>query len=102
MEVMIDDNELEKIYETGKSSKLTIPDEALQKFFSCVEKISAANNIHDLWRTPSLKFEKLGGTKNSYSMRLNRKWRLEMRVEWENSEKTIGTFYLERISNHYS
>lgn len=82
----------------GSSSKLKLPKVIVDKFFSTIQKIDAAVSIHDLWRDPSLNFEKY---KKYYSMRLSGKYRLEMEIEWINEEKTIGKFFLIRISNHY-
>jgi len=48
-----------------------------------------------------LKFEKLKGYENQYSMRLTGKYRLEMKIEWQDTDQTIGFFYLVTISNHY-
>ena len=67
-----------------------------------VAQIEAAENIYDLWNDKGLNFEKLKGTENSYSMRLKLKYRLEMEIDWINSELTIGDFLITDISNHYS
>lgn len=98
MDVYIDNKELEKLYETGKSKKLKLRPDIIDKFFATVQKIDNAKDIHDLWHDPSLNFEKY---KKHYSMRLTGKYRLEMDVQWTNEEKTIGEFYLFAISNHY-
>lgn len=101
LEVYIDDKELEKLYTTGKSRKLKFPVLVVEKFFATVQKIDAAINIYDFWRVGGLKFEKLKGAQDRYSMRLSGNYRLEMNVAWENEEKTIGVFSLTTISNHY-
>ncbi|MCG8320210.1 MAG: type II toxin-antitoxin system RelE/ParE family toxin [Cytophagales bacterium] len=102
MNVYIDDKELERLYTTGRSKKLKLPDHVVDKFFATVQKIDAAITIHDFWHDKGLKFEKLKGKhKNKYSMRLSGKYRLEMNVTWKNEEKTIGVFSLITISNHY-
>jgi len=66
-----------------------------------IQSIEAAISIHDFWKSPSLKFEKLEGFKNRYSFRLDEKWRLEFEIEWENEEQTIGKFLILKISKHY-
>ena len=101
MNVNIDDKELIKLYETGQSRKLKLPEEVVDKFMVCVQKIDAANTIHDLWKDASLNFKKLQGNSNHYSMRLTKKWRLEMEIDWENNEQTIGNFTIIDISIHY-
>lgn len=101
MEVIINDKELIKLYETGESRKLKLPREIIDKFFATVQKIEAATSIYDLQKDKGLNFEKLRGSKSRYSMRLSIKYRLEAEVEWTNSQNTIGIFTLEEISNHY-
>ncbi len=98
MDVYIDNKELEKLYESGKSKKLKLLQDIIDKYFATIQKIDAAKDIYDLWNDPSLKFEKY---KKHYSMRLTGKYRLEMEVKWMNKEKTIGEFHLFDISNHY-
>jgi toxin HigB-1 len=102
MEATFGNKELEKLYTTGKSKKYPLQNEIVRKFVMCVTKIMAAEDIHDFWRDPSLNFERLRGHENRYSMRLNQKWRLEMEIDWENEEHTVGIFVLEDISNHYT
>jgi len=87
-----------KLYETGKSTKLKLRPDIIDKYFATIQKIDAAKDIYDLWNDPSLNFEKY---KKHYSVRLTGKYRLEMEVKWMNEEKTIGEFHLFAISNHY-
>lgn len=101
MDVHINDRELIKLYETGSSKKLRLPENVTEKFFATVQKIESATSIHDFWKDSGLRFEKLTGFKNRYSMRLTGKSRLEMEIEWKNSENTIGEFILTEISSHY-
>ncbi len=101
MDVFLDDKELVKLYTTGKSKKLKLPEQVIEKFLLTVQKIEASTTIHDLWADKGLKFEKLKGTDKFYSMRLSGKYRLEMKVEWQDTNQTIGIFRLVTISNHY-
>ena len=98
MDVYIDDKELEKLYVTGKSKKLKLRLEIIDKFFATIQKIDAAKDIYDLWKDPSHSFKKY---EKNYSIRLSGKYRLEMEVKWMNNEQTIGEFHLFEISNHY-
>lgn len=98
MDVYLDDRELKKLYVTGKSKKLKLRPEIIDKFFAAIQKIEAAADIYDLWNDPSLNFKKY---ENHYSMRLSGKYRLEMKIKWMNKEKTTGEFYIFEISNHY-
>lgn len=102
MEFTFKNKELEKLYTTGKSKKLKLPNDIIEKFFARIQQIEAANDIYDLWNDKGLNFEKLKGSENSYSMRLKIKYRLEMDIDWKNNELTIGDFIITDISNHYS
>ena len=66
-----------------------------------VQQLEAAVTIHDLWKTASLNFEALRDQTNRYSVRLDRKWRLEMTIEWEDRQKTKGVISLTELSKHY-
>lgn len=102
MDFTFRNKELEKLYTTGKSKKLRLPADIIEKFFARLQQIEAANDIYDLWNDKGLNFEKMVNTENSYSMRLKIKYRLEMDIDWKNNELTIGDFIITDISNHYS
>jgi len=101
MEFAFDNKELEKLYTTGKSKKLKLPNDIIEKFFARTQQIEAAHTVYDLWNDKGLNFEKMQGYENLYSIRLKLKYRLEMQIEWKNDEKTIGDFLITKISNHY-
>lgn len=101
MEFSFKNKDLEKLYTTGKSKKYTLPANIIEKFFARIQQIEAAHDIRDLWNDKGLNFEKLTKTENSYSMRLNQNYRLEMDIDWINNELTIGEFIITEISNHY-
>jgi toxin HigB-1 len=100
LEVFFTHKHIEDLYTTGESNKLKLPPQVIDKFFATVQKIEAAETIHDLLADKGLRFEKLTNT-IIYSMRLNGKYRLEMNIDWENESCTIGKFLLFTISNHY-
>jgi toxin HigB-1 len=102
LHVYIDDKELEKLYTSGKSKKLNLPEKVIEKFFATIQKIESSIDIYDFWTDTGLKFEKLKGTTNRYSMRLSGKYRLEMEVVWTDDKQITGMFYLKTISNHYA
>jgi proteic killer suppression protein len=102
MDFTFKNKELEKLYTTGKSKKLKLPSDIIEKFFARIQQIEAANDIYDLWNDKGLNFEKMKGSESSYSMRLKIKYRLEMDIDWKNNELTIGDFIITDISNHYS
>lgn len=101
MEVLITRKELIKLYETGHSNKYKLPENVTDKYVATILKIQAAKDIYDLWKDKSLNFEKLKGTTNNYSIRLTIQWRLEMEIEWEDNNKTIGIITITEISKHY-
>ncbi len=101
MEVHILNKNLEKLYTKGKSKKYPLPQQVIRSFFEVIDILQAAKDIHDLQNKPSLNFEKLIGTTKRYSLRLSRKYRLEVSIDWENEKKTIGIIGIEEISNHY-
>ena len=100
MEVDFKNKELLKLYETGSSRKLKLTQDIIDEFFFGVQSIIDAYDIYDLWNDKSLHFEKLTNTE-LYSIRLKKKYRLEMTVDWQNESCTIGIFGLTDISNHY-
>lgn len=100
MEVKFDNNELERLFQTGKSQKLKFPPEVIKKLPMRYRVIQAAVTIYDFWKSPALKFEKLEGN-NLFSMRINEQWRLELSIEFTDKERTVGKVCIERISNHY-
>lgn len=64
------------------------PPEVVDAFFEKMTTISAAIDTRDLYALKSLHFEKLsGGRKSDRSIRLNKQWRLTLRLkEDENGE----------------
>ncbi|MBN2863024.1 MAG: type II toxin-antitoxin system RelE/ParE family toxin [Bacteroidales bacterium] len=89
------------LYSTGTSNKLKIEGEIVRKFCRVVRFIEAAKDIYDFMAWTALHFEKLQGCKNRYSFRLNKKYRMEVEMEWENVEKTVGIVGIDEISTHY-
>lgn len=101
MQIEFKNRHIAQLYQEGKSKKYPLPQEILSKFFMRIQQLEAAVDIHDLWKIPSLNFEKLRGFENRYSLRLDRKWRLELEVNWEDKEKTKGIVYIIELSKHY-
>ena len=94
--------DLVKLYTTGNCRKYRgLPDSVRKKFVARIAQIEAAHTIHDLWKTPSLNFEKLEGKGNLYSVRVDGKWRLEIEVEWDDEEQAKGVFYIKDLNKHY-
>lgn len=102
MRVEFVNKKLLELYLKGKSNKYkAITGSLLGKFYMRIQSFEAAATIYDLWATSSMKFEKLEGHTSRYSCRLNKDWRLEMEIEWENPDKTVGVIRIEELSKHY-
>ncbi len=101
MKVEIKNRHILDLYIKGKSKKYRLSDDIVKKFFMRIQQLEASNSIYDLWKTPSLNFESIKGYENRYSVRIERKWRIEMEIVWENEEKTIGEINILDISKHY-
>ena len=92
---------LEQLYETGQSKKYKLDRNIIIDFVWLVNVIDAAKDIYDFWDEPALNFEKLVGYEFRYSFRINRKYRLEVDIDWENDEQTVGIVGIDEISKHY-
>lgn len=101
MKCLFLNKDLAKLYSTGKSKKLKIEQAIATKFCRVVRYIEAAKDMNDFMSWKALHFEKLQGFKNRYSIHLNQKYRLEVEMDWENVEKTVGIVGIDEISNHY-
>lgn len=101
MQVEFKNRHLVQLYQEGESKKYPLPQGVISKFFMRIQQLEAAIDIHDLWKTPALNFEKLRGFENRYSLRLDRKWRLELEIDWNDVEKTKGTVSIIELSKHY-
>lgn len=101
MDWEIDDKNLLGLYEMGTAKKYRLPPGLAEKFVDRVNRIDAAVDIHDLRDPPSMNFEKLRGSSNRFSLRLNRQYRLELEIDFEDREKTRGKVRVLKISKHY-
>ncbi len=81
---------IELLYSKEKGAK-KYPSEVVDAFFEKMSVIGAAKDIRDLYNLKSLHFEKLSGSrKNDRSIRLNKQWRLTLKIE----EDEVGDFIL--------
>lgn len=101
MKYHFSNKKLEQLYTTGRSKKYKLDKNIIKDFIWLVGVIDAAKDIHDFWNQPALNFEKLEGFQKRYSFRINRKYRLEVDIDWENEEQTIGIVGIDEISKHY-
>ena len=76
-----------ELYQKGKSKKYKLPQKLLKKYFMRIQQLETAEDIYYFWKIPKLNFEKLAGHENRFSVRLDKKWRLEFNIDFENEEK---------------
>jgi plasmid maintenance system killer protein len=101
MELSFANKDLEKLYTEGRSKKYKLPAHLIKKYTLRLQTIHAAENIYDFWQNPALNFEKLQGTYHTFSMRLDRKWRLILILDFQDEAKTIAHVSIEDVNNHY-
>ena len=100
MDVQFNNTKLEQLYCKGSSRKYRVEEQVRKKFFMRVQQLEAAETIHDLQKCTSLHFEKLQG-QNTYSVRVDKQWRLEFTVDWKDEAKTCGDIWITELSNHF-
>ncbi len=101
MKYYFTNKKLEQLYTTGKSNKYKLDKNVIDDFIWLVSVIKAAKDIYDFWNQPALKFKKLEGFIKRYSFRITKKYRLEVDIDWENKEQTVGMIGIDEISKHY-
>jgi proteic killer suppression protein len=80
---------LEDLYYEEKGAQ-KYPPGVVDAFFRVMSIIEAVPDIRDLYQLKSLRFEKLKGTrKDERSVRLNKQYRLTMRLEEDEEENYL-------------
>ena len=102
MECEFRNKKLQELYIKGKSKKYRLPNHIVVEFVKAVDHCRAVSTINDFRKTSSKKFKKLQGYKNRFSIRLSRKYRLEMEIEWEDEKQTTGKVFIVELSKHYN
>ncbi|EKD81548.1 MAG: plasmid maintenance system killer [uncultured bacterium] len=100
MDFEIENKDLVELYTKGKARKLRLPPGIAEKFVERVLRIKAAVTIDDLRIPPSMNFEKMLGYKNTFSIRLNRQYRLIFRMEFADAEMKTGKVFITEIWDH--
>lgn len=95
MEIKFADKKLAMLYEVGEGA---YSEAVISAFSKKIQIIKSAKNENDLRALKSNHFEKLKGTKDSYSMRLNKQYRLIIELLNDGSCKIV---IIKEISNHY-
>jgi proteic killer suppression protein len=99
------DDETKKVFDGIRSKKL--PNEMQNAARRKLLMIHAAVLVSDLRLPPSNRLEKLEGTVDRWSIRVNRQWRIcftwkERQPDEETGKETPGDAYQVEISNHYA
>lgn len=90
MRVYFDDDDLRRLYEDPKFVLSAFGSDVVKAFRKKVGFLLAADSELDLRNYSALHFEKLrGGRKGQHSIRLNRQWRLILRLESDGAGKLI-------------
>jgi proteic killer suppression protein len=91
-----------ELYTKGKSKKYNFIDRNLAKIFVArIDRIEAAAVITDLYFPPAMHFEGLDGHKDCFSVRINKKYRIEFRIDFTNSAGTVGDVLILDVTKHY-
>lgn len=102
MKFDIPDKNMRELYTKGANKKYKFVDKSLaKKVVERIGRIDAAETIYDLREPPSMEFEKLAGSENRFSIRLDKKHRLEFEIDFEDENKTFGTVHIITVSKHY-
>lgn len=101
MVVFFDDQYYENLYEGQPvSGKPRFDTTVIKQFVAKVNILKNAQNSHALRSFKSLNFEKLEGYDNLYSVRVNRRYRIEFRLE-DDKITFLEVVFIEVLSNHY-
>jgi proteic killer suppression protein len=97
--VVINDKHLKSLYETGRSRKHDLPPQVVKKYFMRIQQFEAAERVSDLLVDSGMNFERY---EDRYSVRLSKKFRLEVAIEWLDEDETrLGTVELLKVTAHY-
>lgn len=91
--------ELEVLYTKGEGA-VKYPEEVITAFLRRVRHIEAAKDERDLRVPKSVHYERIrhGKYAGTESMRLNRQWRLILKIEEDKQGKYVS---IREINNHY-
>ncbi len=93
----IENKELSRLYETGKSRLLALPKKVIDKFFLRLECILAACELNDIENDEAMDFRRNRG-KNKISLRLIEGWRIEADLVFDNAPNKIDYIKIKEIT----
>ncbi|RZK72104.1 MAG: addiction module killer protein [Pedobacter sp.] len=101
MIVSFDNDYLEPLYEGQEvKGKPRFSQSVIKSFITKVNILKYVDNSHGLRAYRSLNFEKLEGNENLYSIRIDRRYRLEFRLE-SYGVTLLEMVVIEDLTNHY-
>ena len=103
MVIRFNNSYLQKIFENKPVvGKPQFPNDIIQKFKKTVLLLQYAGNIRELRKFKGLNFEALKGDMRGYhSVRVDKKYRLIIKVEKEIIMEVTDILIIEDLTNHY-
>ncbi len=103
MIVVFDKDYLRDLYLTGKSDKKhRFQPDIIKRYKRGIDYLKQASRIEELFLLASLHYEVLKGDKAGISsIRVNDQYRIEFRVEKQETEQIITICNVLELSNHY-
>ena len=104
MEIRFEKRYLEELYLTGKTSdkKHRFQPDIVKRYKLRIEAIEAASCVEDLRKINSFRYKELEGDKKGISsIRVNDKYRIELKVTEVVSETVVTICNILELSNHY-
>jgi proteic killer suppression protein len=101
MKIVIQNVELEKIYQESERGKSKYSSEVKKKFIKTIKMLMIADDLADIRKLKGLNFEALkGDLKGKHSVRVDIKYRIILRVE---KDKILieDILVIEDLTNHY-
>lgn len=104
MIVLFEEEYLQTLYDTGKSSdkKHRFQPAVIRKYQICIQYLLGASNIEALFAINSLNYEVLKGDKAGISsIRVNSQYRIVFTVTKQGNEPIVTICNILELSNHY-
>ena len=95
---------MEELYLEGKASdkKYRFPPSVVAKYCKVIDLLESVGRPEDLYRYHSLNYKALSGNKKGVeSVRVNDKYRIELRIIKGQTETVLTVCSIIELSNHY-
>lgn len=104
MEIRFEKDYLEELYREGKASdkKYRYAPSVVAKFCKVIDLLESLGRPEDLYKYHSLNYKALSGNKKGIeSVRVNDKYRIELRIIKGQTEAVLTVCSIIELSNHY-